>query len=172
MRVIDLSVEIYNDMPIFPSDPIVKVSIFSDYKDYGWQVRQLNIGTHTGSHVDAFSHMHSNLETLDDLSLDRFFGKAQVVNENSVMPFNTGLFFAELVDLHLFDKIFACNPPFVGGMISEDLERKLLKNKIITYTNLTNLNLIPKEKDFMFYGLPLKIRDGDGSPVRAMAIIK
>ena len=65
-----------------------------------------------------------------------------------------------------------CKPGFVGGNITVDLERALLSNEIITYTNLVNLELLPKDKTFMFYGLPLKIKDGDGSPVRAIAIIE
>jgi len=52
------------------------------------------------------------------------------------------------------------------------LERALLGNNIITYTGLVNLELIPKVRTFIFYGLPLKIKGGDGSPVRAIAIIE
>ena len=59
-----------------------------------------------------------------------------------------------------------------GGMITEELERALLKNKIVTYTGLVNLECLPKQETFIFYGLPLKIKSGDGSPVRAIAIIE
>lgn len=52
----------------------------------------------------------------------------------------------------------------------EGLERILIGNIIITYTRLNNLELIPNDKPFMFYGLPLKIKSGDSSPVRAIAI--
>lgn len=57
------------------------------------------------------------------------------------------------------------------GNITEDLERELLGSGIITYTRLINLELIPKEKTFIFYGLPLRIKSGDGSPVRVIAVI-
>ena len=39
------------------------------------------------------------------------------------------------------------------------------------YTGLVNLECLPKQETFIFYGLPLKIKSGDGSPVRAIAII-
>ena len=42
---------------------------------------------------------------------------------------------------------------------------------IISYENLVNTEKLPSGKQFVFYGFPLKIRDGDGSPVRAVAII-
>lgn len=34
------------------------------------------MGSHTGTHVDAYSHMHKGKETLDEIPLERFFGKA------------------------------------------------------------------------------------------------
>jgi kynurenine formamidase len=52
------------------------------------------------------------------------------------------------------------------------LERALLGKKIITYTGLVNLESLPKESNFMFYGFPLKIQSGDGSPVRAIAMVE
>jgi len=42
---------------------------------------------------------------------------------------------------------------------------------IISYENLVNTEKLPGDKQFMFYGYPLKIKDGDGSPVRAVAVI-
>ena len=68
--------------------------------------------------------------------------------------------------------IISSNPQFIGGNITEELERALLGEGIITYTGLINLELIPTETTFMFYGLPLRIKAGDGSPVRAIAIIQ
>ena len=77
--------------------------------------------------------------------------------------------------MSIFNKLLKANPLFVaiemGVKWSVELERKLLQNKVITYTGLMNCNLLPKNKTFMFYGFPLKIKDGDGSPVRAVAIL-
>ncbi|WP_254611185.1 hypothetical protein [Paenibacillus sp. JMULE4] len=70
-----------------------------------------------------------------------------------------------------FERIKQANPPFVGGNLTEAVERNLLAIGILTYTNLVNLELLPYGRSFMFYGFPLKIRHGDGSPVRAVAIL-
>ena len=71
----------------------------------------------------------------------------------------------------MFDKIKDSNAPFVAGEISYELEKKLLNHQIVTYTNLINLDKIPHSTTFLFVGLPLKIKEGDGSPVRAIAIL-
>ncbi len=72
------------------------------------------------------------------------------------------------LDLNFLKK---AKPLFVGGDLSEDLEYNLLKNKIITYTDLINLDQLPMEREFLFIGLPLKLKDCDGSPVRAVALL-
>lgn len=171
MKVIDLSIPLYTDMDVFPGDPEVKIHIVHTHEKDTWELRHLNMGSHTGTHVDAYSHMHQGKESLDEISIERFFGKAQVVELNKEWKKGIGLFFIEEVGISYLEKIIHANPDFVGGNITEDLQRVLLKREIITYTGLVNLDLIGKGKTFMFYGLPLKIKEGDGSPVRAIAII-
>lgn len=172
MKIIDLSTPIYDEMEVYEGDPQVKIAVFHDYDDKNWQLRELNMGTHTGTHVDAFSHMHPKMASIDDIPIERFFGNAQIVSNIETIPKNIGLFFIEEIGLEMLMKLIECKPGFVGGNITVDLERALLSNEIITYTNLVNLELISKDKTFMFYGLPLRIKDGDGSPVRAIAIIE
>lgn len=172
MRVIDLSVSVYSGMEVFQGDPEVKIDLVHTYKENTWQLRQLQMGSHTGTHVDSPSHMHKGASTLDDIDIERFFDISQVVWKDEKFPINIGLFFIEEVGSMCLDKILSASPRFVGGNITEDLERALLEKEIITYTRLVNLDLIPVGKNFMFYGLPLKIKSGDGSPVRAIAIIE
>lgn len=172
MKIIDLSTPLYSGMAVYPGDPEVKITIKHTYEEQGWQLRQMTMGSHTGTHVDAYSHMHPDKASIDQISLDRFFGPAQVVDKLGEWPHRIGLFFKEEVDINNLDRILKSKPHFVGGNISADLERALLAAEVVTYTDLVNLELIPIGKDFTFYGLPLKIRAGDGSPVRAMAIIE
>ncbi len=172
MKVIDLSMSLYTDMDVFPGDPKVKIDIVHTYEKDTWELRRLEMGSHTGTHVDAYSHMHKGKGTLDDISIERFFGEAQVLELSQEFPREIGLLFIEEVSIGYLDRIINSSPSFVGGNISEDLERALLGKNIITYTGLINLDLIPKGKTFIFYGLPLKIKSGDGSPVRAIAIIE
>ncbi|WP_317890818.1 cyclase family protein [Paenibacillus arenilitoris] len=170
--MIDLSLRIAEGMPVYPGDPEVKVKVAHTYESHNWELRQLSIGTHTGTHVDAPSHMHPGAATLDELPLERFFGVSRVVRvEDPTWPEGRGLFFAESVGTECFDRLALLRPAFVGGELSEELERALLGIGIVTYTGLQGLDRLPVGADFMFYGFPLRIAFGDGSPVRAVAVI-
>ncbi|MED4601344.1 cyclase family protein [Paenibacillus validus] len=173
MKIIDLSVPLYTGMPVFPGDPEVRVAVVQTYETHAWELRQLILGSHTGTHVDAFSHMHAGLETLDEIPLERFFGRARVVDPRQPdWPRDRGLLFIDEVGIEAAGKIIGLNPGFAGGNLTEELERALLGERIITYTDLIHLDRLPKETDFMFFGVPLKIKGGDGSPVRAFAILE
>lgn len=172
MKIIDLSQTIYSGMKVYPGDPEVAVTKIGSCETDGWVLRKITMGSHTATHVDAFSHMDESGQSLDHMPLDRFFGPARLVDPGQPFPKNIGLIFCEEVDISSLQSILLANPPFVAGEISESLERALLKKKVVTYTNLINLNQLPSDRKFMFYGFPLKIKDGDGSPVRAVAIIE
>lgn len=77
------------------------------------------------------------------------------------------------IDQEIANKIKEAKPHFVGLSDSyefdEEIEKDFLKEDIMLFERLTNLDQLPKE--FMFYAMPLKIKDGDGSPVRAFAVV-
>ncbi len=171
MRIIDLSQTIVEGMDTYPGDPEVKIDLLHSHEENNWELRQLTLGSHTGTHVDSFSHMHAGKKSIDEIPLERFFGKAQLVHLSEDWPKNQGLFFSEEIGISQFHQLVQANPNFVGGEITEELERALLGVNVITYTDLVNLEDLPYNQSFTFYGLPLKIKNGDGSPVRAMAIL-
>lgn len=169
--VIDLSPVISEDMEVYPGDPEVSVEQVQFLEKDGWNLRKLSMGTHTGSHVDAFSHMAEGGKSIDEIPVDRFFGVARKVTVDDDFPFEYGLFFETEVDEKSFHKIMEARPLFVAGLISEELERALLNHEVITYTDFTNLDLLPEDKDFFFFGFPLNIKGGDGSPIRGLAFV-
>jgi len=54
--------------------------------------------------------------------------------------------------------------------VNYDVHKVFLERDIVIIENLTNLEKL-KGESFMFSGLPLKLAGGDGSPVRAAAVI-
>jgi len=176
MQVIDLSQPLFDKMPVYPGDPEVSIKQIHDLDKEGWRLRYLQMSTHIGTHADAFAHMDEKGETINNIPLEKYIGKTVLVDINSVFPKNLGLAFKEdKLDLSLFEKLKEANPLFVvvgnTAELDVELERKLLQSGILTITDLINMDELPENKEFMFYGVPLKIKDGDGSPIRAFATI-
>lgn len=171
MKIIDLSQKISNGMVVYPGDPLVKIEQVHTHDKEGWALKKIEMGLHTGSHVDAFSHMDESGQTIDQMSLAQFCGPAQYLSITNELPREMGLIFQDKLDEGDFEKISVALPPFVAGEMTVGLEKKLLHAGIVTYTDLVNLEQLPVNEVFTFYGLPLKIEDGDGSPVRAIAIL-
>lgn len=171
MKVIDLSAPLYNGMPVYPGDPEVSIEVVHTHEKNSWELRQLSLGSHTGTHVDAFSHMHPEGSRLDEMELTRFIGSAMLVDLDAEWPSGVGLLFSEEVGTAYFDRIVGVCPGFVGGELSVELERALLGQGIVTYSGLVNLDRLPRGLVFTFIGLPLNILAGDGSPVRAVALL-
>lgn len=158
-------------MDVHPGDPQVHLTVEHTYGSHGWLLRRLSLGSHTGTHVDACSHMDPDGATLSDLPLDRFIGPARVTEVGASHPRGVGLIFLGEVGLDELEAILSAVPRFVAGELEERLERELLQGGVVTYTGLVNLEQLPREETFTFIGLPLPIEDGDGSPVRAVAMI-
>lgn len=58
----------------------MRVELGATHQQHGWQLEMLTIASHTGSHVDAPLHKLAGGASLDDLPLDRFVGKALIVD--------------------------------------------------------------------------------------------
>ena len=76
MKVIDLSHEIYNDMPHYSTDPPVKIKQKKNINDNGSVLHSIELGTHTGTHLDVPKHVINGGKSLNNYNLSKFFGKA------------------------------------------------------------------------------------------------
>jgi kynurenine formamidase len=229
MEIIDLSQEIYSGMPVFHGLPEVKMTLFASHEEWdGIQdgavvspaVHKLELGEHTGTHVDAINHMAAQYrgQSIDRMPLTLFytegicldlshkglreliepaeleFGLAQAGQE--IKHGDTVLLYTD----H-YRRTFGTEDWFNGPGISVEAARWLgqqgiaafgvemaspgvrhVSNKEVHricgelgfthYENLVNLHLLIGRGRFRFIGLPLKIRGGTGSPVRAVAIFE
>jgi len=176
MKIVDLSLPLYDGMPVYPGDPKVKIKQVHTLVKQGWNLRTLFLNTHLGSHVNVPSHMVENGKSLNDLSLDNFCGPAIVYGESNSVKSGLGIIFRDQnIDEQTARLLIKIKPKFVGLSSKYEfeikIEKELLEAGIISYENLVNTEKLPSGKQFMFYGFPLKIKDGDGAPVRAVAII-
>lgn len=80
MRVVDLSHPVETGMQVFPGDPSVSCRVATTVEQDGFEVTELHLGTHSGTHMDAPSHIVAGGATIDELSLGDFVGPCRVVH--------------------------------------------------------------------------------------------
>jgi len=61
----------------------------------GWNLRQMTITTHLGTHVNVPYHMVKDGETLDTFSIDAFIGGATIYSRNAEWNSSQGLIFKD-----------------------------------------------------------------------------
>jgi arylformamidase len=80
MPIYDVTVPVSNELPTWPSDPGVEIV---DYRSFaagdGVNVSMLNLGAHTGTHVDAPAHFIDGAAKVESLPLDALIGDALVI---------------------------------------------------------------------------------------------
>jgi arylformamidase len=80
MKIHDITLPIFPEMPVWPGDPAVVLERVSSM-DAGAHdnVSRLACGVHTGTHVDAPHHFMNDHRTVESLSLDILVGPVCVV---------------------------------------------------------------------------------------------
>ena len=176
MEIVDLSQSLFDGMEVYPGDPEVRIKQIHTLNKEGWRLRYLQFSTHIGTHADGLSHMDKKGTTIDKMPISKFIGKTVLVKPSDNFPQGIGLAFRDnILGLDIFKKIVDARPLFViaGDKCDFELEmeRKLLQAGVLTMTGLVNMNKLPRNKPFTFYGVPLNIKNGDGSPIRAFAVL-
>jgi arylformamidase len=81
IMIYDVSVPITNSMPVWPGDPPVELTTKSKEsrdKTHTVRVANINMGSHTGTHIDAPYHMMGDGKRLEEISLEVLTGNANV----------------------------------------------------------------------------------------------
>lgn len=228
-EIIDLSQEIYHEMPVFNGLPEVKMSIHATHEQ--WEnlpdattvtpsVYKLELGEHTGTHVDAINHMGREYEgqSIDTMPLSMFYTEG-ICLDFSHKGFKELITASEIeeaclkaqLEIKKGDTVLLCTDHFRktygtenwanGPGITAEAARLLGSKEIVAfgvetmspgvpkvsnkevhkicgelgfthYENMVNLHLLVNRGRFRFIALPLKIRGGTGSPVRAVAVFE
>lgn len=85
-RFVDLSVDIYHGAPNFAWDPKCAVIVHNTTETIGYNMTQLSIATHQGTHLDAPFHFLDDGKTVDQLELSRCVGQAILVDLTHKKP--------------------------------------------------------------------------------------
>lgn len=229
LEIIDLSQEIYSGMPVFPGMPEVKITVHASHEEWDGitggevvspAVNRLEMGEHTGTHVDAINHMARQYrgQSIDTMPLSMFYTSGICLDlshkrlreliepgdlENAlsiagleIKPGDTVLLYTDhyrrafgTQDWDHAPGISAESACWLGnqGIAAFGVEAmapgvRHVSNKEVHhicgelgfthYENLVNLHQLIGRGRFRFIALPLKIRGGTGSPVRAVAVFE
>ncbi|HJR81579.1 MAG TPA: cyclase family protein [Anaerolineales bacterium] len=227
LEIIDLSQEIFSGMPVFPGLPEVKITVHASHEQWDGitdgdivtpAVNRLELGEHTGTHVDAINHMARQYmgQSIDTMPLTMFYtegicldlsykGLRELIEpadlERALTEAGLEIKSGDTVLLYTdhYRRAFGTEDWQHGPGISVEAARWLgqqgiaafgvemaspgvrhVSNKEVHhicgemgfthYENMINLRLLVGRGRFRFIGLPLKIRGGTGSPVRAIAV--
>ncbi len=80
-HVIDISLPLYQGMITYPGNPELKIRPLLGRTSL---ITEINMGSHTGTHVDAQSHVFPKGKPIDSIKLSRFVGECRVVNMTHV----------------------------------------------------------------------------------------
>ena len=228
-EIIDLSQEIFTGMPVFPGLPEVTISVHVSHEQWDGitdsevvtpAVNRLELGEHTGTHVDALNHMGRQYrgQSIDTMPLATFYTEGLCIDLShkglrelieptdlegalsdaglEIKHGDTVLLYTDHYrraygtdDWHHGPGVSAAAARWLGqqgiaafgvetiapGVIdvsNKEVHRICGELGFTHYENLINLHRLIGRGRFRFIGLPLKIRGGTGSPVRAVAVFE
>lgn len=228
-EIVDLSQEIFPGMPVFPGLPEVSITVHATHEEWDGiagsdvvspAVNRLELGEHTGTHVDAMSHMARQYrgQSIDTMPLTTFYTEGICLDLSqkslrdlietadleralsaaglAIEPGDTVLLYTD----H-YRRAYGTADWHNGPGVSTDAARWLGRQRIAAfgvetaspgvvhvsnkevhhicgelgfthYENMINLDRLIGRGRFRFIGLPLRIRGGTGSPVRAVAVFE
>jgi arylformamidase len=83
MKIFDVTVPIFNLMPVWPGDPQVDNQLVSSIeKGEEANVTCINMSAHTGTHIDAPKHFIKSGVAIEGLNLTTLLGEVEVVEIN------------------------------------------------------------------------------------------
>ncbi|MGB8984101.1 MAG: cyclase family protein [Anaerolineales bacterium] len=228
-EIIDLSQEIFAGMPVFPGLPEVNITMHVSHEQWdditdsdmiSPAVNRLELGEHTGTHVDAINHMARQYrgQSIDTMPLTMFYtegiclglshkGLRELIEpsdlEHALFEARLTIKQGDTVLLYTdhYRRAFGTDNWQNGPGVSAEAARWLggqriaafgietmapgvlhLSNREVHhicgelgfthYENMINLHQLVGRGRFRFIGLPLRIRGGTGSPVRAVAVFE
>lgn len=79
-RVVDLSVPVGQDTQVYPGDPLPRLTVHSTIAEHGFNLLHVEMGSQTGTHVDAPYHFEQAAATIDEVPLETFVGPGVVAD--------------------------------------------------------------------------------------------
>jgi len=226
-KIIDLSQEIYQGMPVYPGHVKTVIWEHHTHKEtlksigtgFSYTTRGLLLCDHGPTHVDAINHIDpsEDAKSIDQLPLELFYTEGICLGLTHIEPLTqisktdledalkkSGLEIKKrdtvLLNLGHYAKKYGTEAwlyEYAGlsreatewladkGVVNVGIDAPSIdmprdktypahtvckERKILNTENLANLEEVVNKR-FTFIGLPLKIRNGTASPIRAIAVL-
>lgn len=79
MKMVDLSHRLRTGSTVYPGDPRIRLSPAATIEEDGFAVTSVEMGSHSGTHVDAPSHTIAKGRTMSDVAIERLVGRAHLI---------------------------------------------------------------------------------------------
>ena len=79
-RIVDLTHTMYDRMPTFPGDPDFSLTPYHTIESIGYNLLQVTMPSHCGTHLDAPSHFVAGARTTERIELGRCIGEAHLLD--------------------------------------------------------------------------------------------
>lgn len=80
MAFIDLSHPLEDGQLNFPFDPKISIVVHNTIDSIGYNISQISMSSHQGTHLDAPFHFYDDGKTLDQMRLEQFYGPATLID--------------------------------------------------------------------------------------------
>lgn len=80
MPTIDLSQPLNAGLSIYPGDRTPRITPIATLNHDGYRAKWLELGSHSGTHIDAPAHLLAAGKTLDQFPAHQFHGQAQIID--------------------------------------------------------------------------------------------
>jgi arylformamidase len=183
-HIIDLTHIIDPDISVYPGSdhPVLKNTAFLE--KHGFREKELTLSTHHGTHIDCPFHLLGEGFHTGNAAPDRFFGSGMVMDCRSIAPGDdipVDILQPRKSEIAAVDFLLLLTgmdrywktPGYAGSypVLTTGAAVSFLSKDMIIIENLTGLEKI-LDKKFLFLCFPLRIEEGDGSPVRACAVME
>ncbi|MDL2237532.1 cyclase family protein [Christensenellaceae bacterium OttesenSCG-928-K19] len=179
IKIIDITLELNDQVKIYEGDPQVLLEQFYSVESNGYAITKISMGSHSGTHIDAPSHVVAGGRTVNQIPLSSLVGQCVVVPaDNLKIPAGIKMVLIKGTDAKearinekQATKLVDAGVCLVGtdalSIGSDEVHDVLLSEGCPV---LESLDLKKAEPGiYMLCALPLKIK-ADGAPVRACLI--
>lgn len=137
-RIVDLSQEIIENMPVYPGDDEVKLYKDRNLEKDGYTSFRLEIGMHGGTHIDTPMHLTNSKTFINEIPLEKFFGKGCLLDVRNEKIIDFKEEYSDFVKEDDIVLLYTDYSKFYGSeeyyrkhpIISEELAKFLIHKKI------------------------------------------